>query len=881
MGTFVYSPGIQVIIDTRKGTLDVSDDISSCTVDLAQGHGHTANIGLVNYRRKYDGVFTPNDRVIIRMKRLRLVQVFAGYINTAPFFSAYPDSITLTCEDTLKRLRYTLWDAGAPESVELMRRGLVGSVIDEQQLANKAKDLLVEVGGWPEKKIHIGRVPSEWMETVNDIYKSISPQFSAPSKPGTESVIAGQFVPLLTQIPGDGNGTGIIPASSGNAVIGSTEDGPVGKWEATMRFPYASEDADGTLLMPPPGLTRAESIAAKSWWLKKAPEGGGQRILVRNPKSDKMIVVKSVGFLDFPGAAVGLSGDALKALGFDKALIGQPGARFPVTIGFAPLKTSTVEGDASHALDAAIVDTRETLGLVKAPDSTAVSQEHTAAQQAATESLQQAQADAAAAQEQLAGGDQPVTTTGSPTPTGADAQGLDFTERQILPQDKPVKGHVAAAADFIVRNFEQVEISSSNGGRHSAKGDHYKGLAIDVAFTGPGAKGSGEAYGKQKEVLNSVAMFLSQNPNMFNVKSIIWFSRQANASGWRDFVPSAGASGDAEHVRHVHISFNSENTGQVGPSGGGWAGSSPAEFATQFGDTSATPAPVASASSFGQSAFGTSISQFLRTPVQESIMLAGPRLLMNDDGLQPTIEQLLASSLRTFTSAPNGDFIAWFPDYFGLYGMAGVMEVQTIELQAFSMGWNDERLKTHVFKYGNVLSAGTSDISGSENELAGKLLTHGIASIDFPELMQALMGVQPNDPLWSREPLLRRFGARVNSGEQYMNIATTHEAEFWAACFEFMRNWSSQFSASIPLTFMPELFPGMILRIPEYHIQFYVQGVSHNINMANGGGFDTTVSVIAPSDPDGGGLHGLVRAGTKYDNFNPIQFALSAFEALF
>lgn len=67
------------------------------------------------------------------------------------------------------------------------------------------------------------------------------------------------------------------------------------------------------------------------------------------------------------------------------------------------------------------------------------------------------------------------------------------------------------------------------------------------------------------------------------------------------------------------------------------------------------------------------------------------------------------------------------------------------------------------------------------------------------------------------------------------------------ALFLFMRKWANQFSASIPMTWMPEAWPGMIVRLPEFNFQAYITQVEHSFQMGKDGFFRTSVSVVAPS----------------------------------
>jgi hypothetical protein len=80
-----------------------------------------------------------------------------------------------------------------------------------------------------------------------------------------------------------------------------------------------------------------------------------------------------------------------------------------------------------------------------------------------------------------------------------------------------------------------------------------------------------------------------------------------------------------------------------------------------------------------------------------------------------------------------------------------------------------------------------------------------------------------------------------------MGTILGHLAEFWYALYLFQYNWASQFSASVSLTFMPELYPGMLLQLPSIGFQAYIQQVQHECNLESGGGFTTTVTIIAPS----------------------------------
>lgn len=249
-----------------------------------------------------------------------------------------------------------------------------------------------------------------------------------------------------------------------------------------------------------------------------------------------------------------------------------------------------------------------------------------------------------------------------------------------------------------------------------------------------------------------------------------------------------------------------------------------------------------------------------------SEILRGPRALLNDVPIYETISKLTSASMRSHMAAPNGDFIAWFPDYFGQFGTAGRMIIRDIEIanQGFTLVWNDENLVTHQFVAG-VLQGYQEGATfpGGEVTFHNQMHTQGIASVEFPELMEALFNISnPDDPrakyFRDAEAILQRFSARVNY--QPLELIAGPAAEFWFAVRLFMRAWASMFSSTLQLTFMPEVYPGMLLRLEGLGLQVYVTSVTHSFDY-NGGGFSTSVTVIAPSATDRSGFYGLPLAG--------------------
>ena len=108
MSTLLYNPGIRISIDCRStGTIiDVTEDIESGSLTLNENQMHSLNFTLSSRGGKYVGIFTPNDRVVVQMKRVTWMQTFSGYLNAVPYFSTFNRSVNLLASCTMKRIYY-------------------------------------------------------------------------------------------------------------------------------------------------------------------------------------------------------------------------------------------------------------------------------------------------------------------------------------------------------------------------------------------------------------------------------------------------------------------------------------------------------------------------------------------------------------------------------------------------------------------------------------------------------------------------------------------------------------------------------------------------------------------------------------------------------
>ena len=243
--------------------------------------------------------------------------------------------------------------------------------------------------------------------------------------------------------------------------------------------------------------------------------------------------------------------------------------------------------------------------------------------------------------------------------------------------------------------------------------------------------------------------------------------------------------------------------------------------------------------------------------IRASAIVGTPRAFILDKPVMGDLTQIMSAGLRCYQSAPNGDFVAWFPDYYGLYGTDPVLEISDVEIIDFQMYHDDNQLATHVGIIGDTTGI------GQQVNFADYITTNGIVSIQDGATMQILFANLKNNfvtvqgtSIYSDEAsvsaadaFLKRYGIRPFVQEQ--NLIHSHTLEYLYALQVFMQQWVQQYVSNVQFTFMPELYPGMRIIInvdnesgqnEEY--QFYCTAVTHQGSRSSG--FTTQATLTAP-----------------------------------
>lgn len=871
MPNLVYSPGIRVFIQTEpksqaKGkVLDVSDDVVDFQLQRRSDGVSTFNFTLTNQNRKYDQVFTPNDRIVVEMKRITWVRVFTGYLNSVPLVTVWPRNVPISASCTLKRLQYWYWDAYAPQTQNMIRTALTANqATGDLSVIEVIYQILEKVTNWPRDKVHISQIPKNWFNITNKMAQFVEQNAEQADKVANALFAA---VGAIKAVTGDaaGQATGLLNGQTIDGFTGdqlknaetiystgaqqgaSTRDQVVALMAAMAASNLNNTPATGTASGGGTGIYKFTASSGTATEAQLADVATSAKEFFK-----KLITISTRDTMTYGQEAQAIMGTGTAAQ-YDKF---QKAAQDIVdTIQKKAAESVGIQGTnptKSPGIDSVFKGTAPT--PTTGGNSTPTGTGSPAAQPgSATGDSFVGKAKSLVALYPNIPYTQQYTGTRMDVLTATPPPGLDcssfvqwvylnvmgtlgpFQDARVVAQqrtiskiiDKQTALKTPGALLFV--NEEHVEVSIGDG-THSV-GSHHTGTMASI--------------GNSPDQWTDGGLI----PN-------ITYGALGQGGGSTDGATPSGTVGPGANG----IGPTSVGSGGSTTSGTAWPTYVPYSQANQgynqndsydklFGNTPWTPAPV----------------NVDDPGVILSLALTGLKTFLNDQPLLPYLKNLFNGIMRSFCSAPNGDLIAWFPDYYGLWGTAAKFTIEPIEILDFNVTWNDEYFVTHQFV---ATTPGAGLASNNLDLLTGQVgsnlstdpivttqtlsYTRGIASVDVPAMMYALFGLDmaDGDAAKFAEYITSKFGVRPN----FISIPTISgpAAEFFASIFYFMRNWSYQYNADVPLTFMPELWPGMLLQIPSFGFQAYVTTVTHTGRFGDGGQFNTTVNIAAPAKLENG-----------------------------
>lgn len=858
----MYSPGlgVKIYISTQSnGIIDVSDDVTQGNMVRRSDGVSTFSFTLQNPFRKYSGVFVPNDRIIVMAKRISWLRIFTGYLNSVPLVTAWPTSVQITASCSLKRLQYWYWDPGLAASQNMVAQAMAAvKNPDDGGVSNAVLAILQNVVGWPASKVHIAGIPQTWSTWAYKIAKAVK------ADTAQADALAQQFYATLGAGGTVGGTTGGTGGTGSTVPSGALKPGTYGGFTLSQNMANMAVLIFNTCMQM--GGTTRDAVIGIECAMGESDLGDNALVLQGLPNSAGAYGL----FQQRPAAGWG-------------------------TVAQVNNPTYAAKTFYQHELqigNRASIDPGVVVNMVQVAFNTA------------------AQGQAYYDQwEQMATQIVNILANGQGASSVGNSPGLGTTSGNNAAGKTSCTQFLGVALGLV---------QSSPHIPYQLGGDSPPNVASPTALdcssfvqwvayhTFGSLGGCPRTAAEQSAWCQSSGKIISVQEGL-NTPGALMFIGGPGASSHVEVSCGTGQNTVGAHHSNTYAGVVSSGTGAWSCAGqvpgldySAFPGTSPAYKSVPTG--SSLSSGTAGAGGVTAAGLQTSLTStepwynptdpfdklfgpnpwfpiFDTESAQESAVFTGPRALLNDQPLLPYLKNLFGSTMRSYCSAPNGDLIAWFPDYYGIWGTAAIMRVEPIELTDFTIYWDDANLVTHQYVVAPPaqqidLGSGTSlgiSLPGTGQTLPLDVIyamtTTGIASIDVPAIMYALFGLEPTTAAAQKfiDYIYRRFGARPDL-EQLPGVIGP-QGEFFSSLFLFMRSWAYQYDADIPLTFMPELWPGMLIQVPAYGFQAYVTTVTHTFQMGQGGFFNTTVNVAAPArlpgsgNNSGGQLIGLPVAG--------------------
>lgn len=887
MRTFVYSPEVRIIIAHGNKTYDVSSDIVCCSLRRAESSAATLYFTLANkgYRytpKKGKPPFSRMDRVVVYMKRTEWKQVYSGYLDTIPYKQLYPGTVDFKATCTIKRLMHTWWNPGLPLSQQILNQfnPQVGSQGDGQagndsNMGSILRKVLIMVGGWRVDNVHIQNFPtvfydflkqqSEKNQKVNDDagskFKTLilgsdtspapgssagyNPNAGAPGPQGGGVAAAGPLGAgtefYIKQIIAACDEKGLGPLVSDNvqgaALAQAGETGQQGSGFGTASQQKAFQTVQQTGLDQQSANRKSDAailgaacaavetgggVAIKNYYNPIVPgskecqpndgypPGGGDHDSVGIFQQRNLTEWGTVEQRMNPKQSAGMFFEHLTRMApnwrnMDPAAAIQVvqrsnGAPYAGAVAWATTQVQAIRG-ASGAAATATGGLAGAVGGVAGGAAPSTNTNLVPAVPSVTPGVAAGTAVAGSKPSPDSEGaiNWGMTQLGKPYiwggegPAGYDCSGL------VKMAFKSIGVQVPHSTQAIAATYPKIPASAIQ------RGDLCEPFGNDHVFIWLGNGTILESGG-------------GRSPGVHVIPT---YCQPAQMNGIYRVIPNGGTDPTA------HFS-PPETMGPGNPVGG---------MEQQGGGTS-------QGSSGSSEGVAKNLFSYIFTPGQFTAevtsMLPGEKAFLDGQPLIQIVQAITGASLRKFQSTPNGDFMAYYPDWWGLDGKPAVMRLEDIELKDVRINFSDDPLTTHVYIEGDYT------MLGFDNQMLGWLITAGVATVEDTWLYQRLIKVAPGDPeTASGQEIMRRYGIRPL--KQTYAMAGSHELELILACQVFMEKWAQQFQTTISMTFMPELYPGMRVELASHNLSVYVTEVNHICDYEQG--FSTTATIMAPSNP--------------------------------
>ena len=899
MKTLVYAPNVQILIAHNGIEIDVSKDIVRGQIVRRENSVSSLFFTLSNHDLKYTSnhPFGRMDRVVCYLTRTQPVQVFSGYLDDIPWIQAYPGTVDFRASCTLKRLQHTWWNPALPASLQFFQQGPgfsqqvagdgQGGAATDSGIGSILRSIMEKVGGWTPESLHIENFPQEFITFANNYLAStnmvahnaeIANKFNAlilgdDTAPGTLGAAVGYQAgdPIGTAATVTNSTTQfylsqIITACDQRGMGPQVTDTANSQQVQQVANTLETVAADGG--MSPSGQKMAQDVHTAGQQLSQYSSNWS----TQNSQSDAAILALACVMVSSGNGTPAIQmqannadpptltfwHDGVSTNGTSAGLFQQPnnGAWGTPEQRMNPLSSAGMFFDKLNAMTGwRNMDPGQAIWQVQQSQASTVALYDAAipvaqklvaayrqAQQGATNAANAAGGlPTGGAANVLGGGANPTASvagnalnvaTSSPVPAAAGALAAGGPNPNS-------EGAINAATAYLPTPYLY-------GGNTPYVGLDCSAL-VQRSFASIGINLPRDTYG-QKAAIPSVPLSSIQRGDVLQTN---YGGHTGIYLGGGQWIQTGGPDGVPGSIQPVPtgpggVNWAGRVCGNQGPNPGSpWTPSAGPPAGTGTPPGVGTGVGVGAGGGDGTEPIARDLFSYIFAPgayaSAASAFFTQEKAYIDDQPLIQMIVAMCQASLRSFQSAPNGDFIAYYPDHFGLHGKPAVLNLEDIELKDVHINLSDDNLTTHVYIDGDY------NMMGQADQVTGWLLTCGVATVQNQWLYNSLIQSAPSDiePGMSAELLLKKFGVRPYKNTYEM--AGNAGLEFLLACQIFMGKWAAQYETDIGLTFMPELYPGQRLLINKHNLTVYCSAVTHEFDWEHG--FKTMATVSAAGNP--------------------------------
>lgn len=886
-GTFTYTPDVSVSISTMNhGVIDVSADIMNCQVQRNINAVSSLTMTLSNQGRKYNRLINTMDRITVFMKRTNFVQVFTGYVTYAPIETLVPTPITINAYCTLRNLQMTFWDDTLLEFQQLLLNYMdnvansSNQTLNDGGVAQVIVNILTKVAAWDPSRIHIAPIPQKFLEIAGSVAKNMDTYASTVNTAGVDQLSAllgtqnitsgknittGSYTYGATQTikdsdaPDGGQGVAFtvnravalktVATNGGKKYFpGKNTLNPVNIDNIGEDIYYCSLPFSYITSINNDFVSRAKNWISHNAYAKNNANYSGRLLLLENQKTGKVIVVRATSItqkIDTSGNLETQNGKSIPAPGVNYIQV-HPGvvAYLNGAIGDPTKWNNNIAVDFSY-INVAWADQSQVSTPGPKPD---------------IEKAMQSNVNSYL-------GIDPANSSSATVLTSAvtvlmnllhqqfgamysqDLSGPHYRETPNNPYTG--KGGWFDCSGLLQWAYRQIGVKiGGNTWQQWGNGDnsdvsthglfidkHQQPQVGDILFWSVPGDG-----GKPPQHVSILSQSFASNGWGNMIQSSSWGHPVGeNSLKWDDIKGGGSMPGWGMHYMGARRPL------VLHPKWNSLLGNPVLSVPSTSASTDYTDASAATILTDSQGWNTTWISPNYN--IIANTIQGTPRAFALDNPLMQDLNQVIQAGLRSYMSAPNGDFVAWFPDYYGAYGMDPAIEISDVEIVDFQIYHNDDALTTHVAIIGDTAGI------GQQINIVDYASTMGIVSIQDASTMQLLFGTLVNNNKTDASNaqiainFLKRYGMRPLVQEQ--NVLHSHALEYFFGLITFMHSWANQFSSNIQLTFMPELYPGMRVSIKidnesggQDSYQFYCTAVTHSCDRS--AGFTTQATLTAP-----------------------------------